>query len=83
MSKLDAKACGLACGILWGGTVLFMGLTAMVCSWAKPFVGWLSTIMYLGYDVTIVGSLIGTVWGFVDGFIGGFLFAWLYNKLAK
>ncbi len=82
MNKLDPKALGLACGILWGGGCLFMGLTAMACSWAQPFVRVLS-VMYRGYSATLAGSLIGTVWGFIDGAIGGLLLAWLYNKLAK
>ena len=30
MSKLDPKAFGLAFGILWGVSLIFMGITAMV-----------------------------------------------------
>ena len=82
MNKLDAKACGLALGTLWAGGIIFMGLLAMVCSWAMPFVDILA-VMYRGYSASIIGSLIGALWGFVDAFIGGFLFAWLYNKFAK
>ena len=82
MNRLDPKAFGLAFGILWGGSLVFMGLLAMVCSWAQPFVDFLS-VMYVGYSVTVVGILIGAVWGFLDGFIGGVLLAWLYNKLLK
>ncbi len=80
MNKLNPKAFGLAFGILWGGGVLLMGLLALVCSWAQPFVDVLSA-MYVGYATSIVGSLIGAIWGFADAFIGGFVFAWLYNKL--
>jgi hypothetical protein len=82
MNKLDTKAFGLAFGILWSGGVVFMGLTAMVCPWAQPFVDVLS-VMYVGYSATIVGILIGAVWGFIDAFIGGVVLAWLYNKLLK
>ena len=82
MNKLNPKAFGLAFGILWGGGVLLMGLLALACSWAQPFVNVLS-IMYVGYSASIVGILIGTAWGFVDAFIGGAVFAWLYNKLLK
>lgn len=80
--KLDVKAFGLACGILWAAGVLFMGLTAIVCTWAEPFVNALG-VMYVGYAATIVGCIIGVIWGFLDGFIGGAILAWLYNKLAK
>ena len=82
MNKLNAKACGLAFGILWSGAVLLMGILANFSEWAVPFVKVLS-VMYIGYSTAIVGLLIGAAWGFVDAFIGGFLFAWLYNKFAK
>ena len=81
MNRFSPKACGLAFGILWAGGTVLMGLTAMVCSWAQPFVDVVS-VMYVGYSASIVGILIGGVWGFVDAFIGGFLFAWLYNKFV-
>ena len=82
MQKLSPRAFGLAIGIVWGGGVLFMGLLALVCSWAQPFVDVLS-VMYLGYDTSLIGLLAGTAWGFLDAFIGGVIFAWLYNKLLK
>jgi len=82
MNKLDPKAFGLALGILLAASMVFMGLTAMACSWAQPFVDAVS-MMYVGYSATIVGVLIGAAWGFVDAFVGGVLFAWLYNKLVK
>jgi hypothetical protein len=81
MNQLNPKALGLALGILWGVGVLFMGLLAMVCSWAQPMVDWLS-LMYLGYSASIPGALIGTLWAFVDAFLGGWVLAWLYNRLA-
>lgn len=82
MAKLDARALGLSLGVLWGLSVVFMGLAAMACSWAARFVHLLSSL-YIGYDATITGSLIGGVWGFVDAAIAGVLIAWLYNKFAK
>ncbi len=82
MNKLDVKAFGLAFGILWGAGVLLMGLLALVCSWAQPFVNLLS-MMYIGYSASVLGILTGVAWGFLDAFIGGVAFAWLYNKLAK
>ena len=80
MGKINTRAFGLALGILWAAGTAFMGLLAMVCSWARPFVDVLSVI-YVGYSATLVGALIGAAWGFVDAFIGGILFAWLYNRL--
>ena len=80
--KMNVKAFALALGVLWSVSVLLMGLLAMVCSWALPFVDAVSVI-YRGYTATVVGSVIGAVWAFFDGFIGGFFFAWLYNKFSK
>ncbi len=79
--KLDVKAFGLACGIIWAVAVFLCGL---VCNfgWCEKFVELMGSI-YIGYDKTIVGSLIGLVWGFFDGLIGGILFALLYNFLVK
>jgi len=82
MNKLDPKAFGLALGILWAAGLVFMGLLTMVCSWAQPFVDFLSP-MYVGYNASLVGVLIGAIWGFVDGFVGGAVLAWLYNRLLK
>ena len=80
--KIDAKSFALALGILWAAGVFFMGLTAIVCAWAKPFVDVLS-VMYVGYAASIIGSLIGAIWGFLDAFIGGYILIWLYNKFSK
>lgn len=80
--KFNIKAFAVALGIVWGGGCLLMGLMAMGCSWAQPFVNAVGT-MYVGYQATMVGSLIGMLWGFIDAAIGGAIFAWLYNTLAK
>ena len=82
MLQLNAKAFGLACGILWGAWALLLGLSAPVCPWAMNIVNWLSTV-YVGYKAGITGSIIGGIWAFVDGGLAGFLVAWLYNKFSK
>ena len=82
MNKLNPKALGLALGTLWAASIILMGLLAMACSWAQPFVDAVSVI-YLGYSSSIIGILTGALWGFIDAFLGGFLIAWLYNKFVK
>lgn len=78
---VNAQALGLAGGLLWGASVLVLGLGAIwVSDWAV-FVDWLGQF-YLGYEPTIIGSIIGGVWGFLDLFIGLFVFAWLYNYFS-
>lgn len=79
--KLNVKAFGLACGILWGvglfaatwWIIAFEGATG-----DPTFIGRL----YRGYAISPAGSLIGLLWALVDGLVGGAVFAWLYNLLA-
>jgi hypothetical protein len=79
--KLNVKAFGLACGLVWG-TGLFC-LTWWIiafdgASGEPTFIGH----VYRGYTISPVGSLIGLCWALVDGFVGGVVLAWLYNKLS-
>ncbi len=79
--KLDVKAFGLTCGLLWG-----VGLLCLTW-WLIAFDGatgetTLIGRLYRGYSVSPVGSVIGMIWGFVDGLVGGVVFAWLYNVIA-
>jgi hypothetical protein len=79
--KLNIKAFGLTCGILWGLAVLLSTYWIIIsCSPGNTLA--LLNKFYFGYSVSWLGGIIGLIWGFVDGFIGGALFAWLYNKLA-
>jgi hypothetical protein len=78
--KLNIRAFGLTCGLVWGFGVFaltwwiiaFDGATGQV-----PFLGHL----YRGYSISPIGSFIGLVWALGDGFVGGAVFAWLYNVL--
>lgn len=78
--RLNIKAFGLACGIVWGLCVF------LLTWWILYFEGndagpvFLSRV-YRGYTLSPVGSLIGLVWGTIDGWIGGLIFAWVYNTL--
>lgn len=80
--KLDVKAFGLTCGLVWG-----FGLLALTW-WVILFEGPSDapTILghvYRGYSITPLGSVIGLFWALLDGFVGGIVFAWLYNLLAE
>ena len=79
--KLNVKAFGLTCGLIWG-----LGLFALTW-WIIAFDGATGDVtfigrIYRGYSITLLGSVAGLVWGFADGLIGGAIFAWLYNLLA-
>lgn len=80
--NLNIKAFGLTCGIVWG-----IGLFALTW-WIIGFEGathetTLIGRLYIGYNISPLGSIIGLVWAFFDGLIGGLVFAWLYNTIVK
>lgn len=76
--RLNAKALGLALGILWGLSVFLA--TAWIVFIGGPG-DTLDTLgaFYIGYDVSWTGAVVGLGYGFVDGLIGGLLLAWIYN----
>ena len=80
--KLDVKAFGLACGILWGLGMFLFTWWVMLFEGASHEVTILG-MGYRGYSICATGSLIGLIWGFFDGLIGGLAFAWLYNRLSN
>ncbi|MBN1353138.1 MAG: bacteriophage holin [Candidatus Omnitrophica bacterium] len=82
MAKLNVKAFGLACGIVWGAAMLLLGLFNMFNNWGSGIEKAMATL-YIGYKPTILGSTIGGLWGFADAGIGGTLVAWLYNRLQR
>ena len=82
MAKLDVRAFGLACGILWGFAMLVLGLINTFNTWGAEIEQLMATV-YIGYKPTILGSIIGGIWGFLDAGIGGLIIAWLYNKFSR
>lgn len=78
--KLNKKAFGLTCGILWGLTILVATLWVMIRGGGETL-GLLQQF-YFGYSISYGGAIIGLIWGVVDGFICGWIFAWLYNRFV-
>jgi len=79
--KLDVKALALTCGLIWGLGLFFLTWWIIAFEGAsgdKTFIG----RVYLGYDISPLGSLIGLVWALVDGAVGGAIVAWVYNRLV-
>ena len=79
--KLNIKAFGLTCSLIWG-----FGLFALTW-WIMAFEGQTGEVtiigkIYRGFSITPLGSLIGLGWALVDGFVGGLIFAWLYNIIS-
>jgi len=80
--KLNVKAFGLACGIMWAIVMAWAILMNMFAISPAPFE--LFKGFYLGWlSLTPVGIIFSIVLGFVDGFVAGVIFSWLYNKIAK
>ncbi|MDO8489467.1 MAG: bacteriophage holin [Candidatus Omnitrophota bacterium] len=82
MGKINAKAFGLACGVLWGGAMLIAGLIDTASTWGDAW-GEVVASVYLGYTPTVLGSIIIGIWGFVSAGIWGLILAKLYNKFSK
>ena len=78
--KLNAKAFGLAAGVVWGINWFFLTWWMMLFEGVTRDVTLLGR-WYRGFTVSPVGSLVALGYGFVDGFLLGLLIAWLYNKL--
>ncbi len=82
--KLSVKGLALASAIVWGGSILIVGILNLI--WSGYGVAYLDLArsIYPGYAAMsgFIGVLVGTVYGFVDGWIGGAIFAWLYNTLS-
>ncbi|MDF1646747.1 MAG: bacteriophage holin [Legionellaceae bacterium] len=76
--RLSPLAFGLSLGVLWGASVLIMGLLAHYFSYGSEFVGAMGVI-YVGYEPSIMGGIIGGLFGFIDALVAGALIAWLYN----
>lgn len=78
--RLNAKAFGLACGVV-------LGLAGFVATLFSIWFGAGYTIttlaaVYFGYSWSFVGALLALVWGLIYGFIGGWILAFVYNATA-
>jgi hypothetical protein len=82
--RLSLKGLTFACGLLWGGAILFVGLVNIAfSSYGMEFLKVASSV-YPGFHNlrTFVDVLVGTGYGLVDGGIAGLLLGWLYNLFA-
>ncbi|WP_454780590.1 bacteriophage holin [Legionella sp. WA2022007384] len=79
--KLSPVALGLAFGVLWGVSILVLGLIAYYYTYGRGFVVAVGSL-YPGYEPSIQGSILGGIIGFIDAFITGVIIAWLYNVFS-
>ena len=81
--RLNAVVHGVVAGIVVGLGV-FIATNWLVLKGGKVVGPHLSLLgqFFIGYRITVVGSLIGFAYGFFCGFIGGYFIARMYNWLV-
>ena len=79
--KLNVRAFALAFGICWGVGIFLLTWWVIAVGGSTGDPTFLGRI-YIGYEISPLGSVIGLVWGAADGLIAGAIFAWLYNLIA-
>ena len=79
--KMDIRAFAIAFALVWGLTVFLLTWWLIFMEGATGEVPEVGRV-YLGYNISPLGSIIGTTWAVFDGFIGGAIFAWIYNQIV-
>lgn len=82
--RMDLKALSLTVAIVWGGSILLIGLANLI--WNTYGVAFLEVAasIYPGYlGPSSFGQVfVGSLYGLVDGFVGGLIVGWIYNLFA-
>ena len=83
--KLSGWVMAATCGLLWGGSLLVVGLLGVVVpGYGKEFLAMVSSVYpWFHASGSVIDTLVGTVEGALDGAAGGAVFAWLYNVVAS
>ena len=83
LAKLDKFALGISVGTLFG-LIIFLATNILVFKGGDHIGQNLALLnqYFIGYKVTVGGSLIGLLYGFVTGFIIGWLIAFLRNIIV-
>lgn len=80
---LNARAWGIAFGLVLGGGLLLATLFLVVKSGPNPGQHLrLLSVFFPGYSVTFVGALVGFVYAFVLGYALGRVIGLVYNRIA-
>ncbi len=80
--KLNVQAFAVAFGVWWGVGIFLGTWWVIALSGATGEPTFLARI-YIGYEISPLGSIIGFAWGALDALIAGAIFAWLYNTIAE
>lgn len=79
--KLSIKAIAITSALLWGGSILLVGICNRFWpSYGTTFLSLVDSI-YPGYHAGsgLRNLIIGTLYGLLDGFVGGAIFGFIYN----
>ncbi len=82
--RINTKALAYTLAIVWGASVLFVGLlNYFVPPYGQAFRDMVASI-YPGYQATpgLWGVLIGTAYAMADGLVGGVIIGAIYNAFA-
>jgi hypothetical protein len=83
IARLNARAWGIAAGLLLGGGLFIATLILVIKGGPNPGPHLaLLSIYFPGYRVTFLGGIVGFVYGFVLGYALGRLIGATYNKLV-
>jgi len=77
-----ARIIALTVGIFWGTVLLLMTIIAYYTGYGEVLLNLLATV-YIGYEISLLGSTIGFIYGFLDGFISVYIFIMLYRYINK
>ncbi len=80
--KLNIRAFAVAFG-LWWGVGKFLGTWWVIALSGATGEPTFLARLYIGYEISPLGSVIGLAWGAFDALIAGAIFAWLYNTIAE
>ena len=82
--RLSIRGLACACGLVWGGAALAVGLAHLAWpDYGGAFLSLLASI-YPGFraDPDLGQVLVGALYSLVDAAVGGAIFALLYNLCA-
>lgn len=80
LAKLDGKALGISIGLLFG-VIIFLATNFLLYKGGDVIGPNLELLgqFFIGYEVSISGSLIGMIYGLIAGFVIGWLIAFFRN----
>jgi len=73
---------GIAVGSVAAVYFFLIGISAAYLGWGGEIVSAFSVI-FVGYDTTLVGSIAGGLWALIEWFALGVIMAFVYNAVHR